>query len=58
MDTKQILGTSIVPEMVKYWSWANDNELGVVGINSVYHVSIKDLGNQNQQKVEPQKMFD
>lgn len=43
MDTKQIMASAVIPELVKYWAWATDNELGVVGLSSVFHVSIKDL---------------
>ena len=44
-------------EIIKYWAWINENELGVVGTQSVYHISIKDI-NQSNNKLEAVKMFD
>lgn len=57
MDTRQIIGQCNVNEIIKYWAWINENELGVVGTQSVYHISIKDI-NQSNNKLEAIKMFD
>ena len=57
MDTRQIIGQCNVNEIIKYWAWINENELGVVGTISVYHISIKDI-NQSNNKLEAVKMFD
>ena len=57
MDTRQIIGQCNVNEIIKYWAWINENELGVVGTISVYHISIKDI-NQSNNKLEAIKMFD
>lgn len=57
MDTRQIIGQCNVSDIIKYWAWINENELGVVGTQSVYHISIKDI-NQSNSKLEAVKMFD
>lgn len=43
MDNKSIVGNAVVPEMVKYWKWLNSDLLGIVGSNSVYHISLSNM---------------
>ena len=43
MDTKEIMVNSVVPEHIKFWSWVDESTLGIVGANSVYHISIKNV---------------
>ena len=43
MDSKSIVGNSVIPEMVKYWRWISNDILGVVGNSSVYHISIANV---------------
>ena len=43
MDTKSIVGNSVIPESVKYWRWIDNNLLGIIGSSSVYHISIANL---------------
>lgn len=43
MDNKDTMVTSVIPEHVKFWIWVDENTLGVIGLLSVYHVSIKNV---------------
>ena len=57
MDSKSIVGNSVVPEMVKYWKWVDNDTLGVVGNTSVYHISISNIQEGNN-SLEAEKKFD
>lgn len=43
MDNKSIVGNAVVPEMVKYWKWIDNDLLSIVGSNSVYHISVNSI---------------
>lgn len=57
MDSKDIMINSVIPEQVKFWSWVDENTLGVVGNTSIYHISIKNVTQKNT-TVQAEKMFD
>jgi len=57
MDLKEIMVNSVIPELVKFWTWIDESTLGVVGLASVYHISIKNVTQKNT-LVQPEKMFD
>lgn len=46
---------SQVPEQIKFWKWVNSTTLALVGVSSVYHVSIKNVSGFNN-KVEAKKI--
>jgi len=47
MDLKEIMVNSVIPELVKFWTWIDESTLGVVGLASVYHISIKNVTQKN-----------
>jgi hypothetical protein len=57
MDNKSIVGNAVVPEMVKYWKWIDSELLGIVGSNSVYHISVSNIKDGNNQ-LTAEKMCD
>lgn len=57
MNLRQIMGSFTLPEHVKYWTWVNESELGLVLQTGVFHASIKGLSQPNS-KIDPRRIFD
>lgn len=51
LDTKQKLKTCEINENIRYWKWINEDNLGIVGKQGVYHTNIND-------SAAPTKVFD
>lgn len=48
---------SVIPELVKFWVWVDDQTLGVVGTSAVFHISIKNVTSKGT-SVSAEKIFD
>ena len=57
MDTKAKIATSTVPDQVKFWTWVTDKLIGLVGVKSVFHITVEESSDAAA-VVTPEKVFE